>query len=404
MPSSLPASQTTHDHVRGYIEGYYGKLLSWEERSRIIDSLSNLDMTHYAYAPKEDERHRLHWREPYDLSWRDNFKRLCDQAYKHEITVLAGIAPGLDFDFAHLDFAQRGDGSDFTRLVQKARQLRGDGADSIMLLMDDIDEAFVAHRGDFDSEGKAHAELCNRLSEELQEPCIVVPRVYANELASGSENYVPDFVSTLSAEQTLVYCGKSIVADKPMVDDYLELLPDNHSHSKKAQHRVVIWDNLYANDYCPRRLFTCAWTGRDNCRDILLNPTGMIETDLLLLELMAHSTKDNTTTLGQLEEIRFAVLKQHGVPDCFSEVAEHFNNPQVSGTEPTTLSSPGSLQRESVEHLLWKWKSPLSREWYPFLMGLRQDLALSSRDMELERLHKSQPPALAGLLLNQFDE
>ena len=38
---------------------------------------------------------------------------------------------------------------------------------------------------------------------------------------------------------------------------------------------------------CPRRLFLGAYLGRHDDQDILLNPTGMIETDLLLLSQMA---------------------------------------------------------------------------------------------------------------------
>ena len=40
--------------VRGYIEGYYGKLLTWDERSRLLKQMQRLGMTGYLYAPKED--------------------------------------------------------------------------------------------------------------------------------------------------------------------------------------------------------------------------------------------------------------------------------------------------------------------------------------------------------------
>ena len=40
--------------VKGYIEGYYGKLLTWTERNRIIDILKKNKMNFYFYCPKED--------------------------------------------------------------------------------------------------------------------------------------------------------------------------------------------------------------------------------------------------------------------------------------------------------------------------------------------------------------
>ena len=55
------------NNTTGYIEGYYGKLLSWENRRLIVDSIQKNNMNTYFYAPKEDENHRLNWREKYNL-------------------------------------------------------------------------------------------------------------------------------------------------------------------------------------------------------------------------------------------------------------------------------------------------------------------------------------------------
>ena len=51
--------------VKGYIEGYYGKLLSWKERNEILDVLAKNNMNFYFYCPKEDINHRLKWRLKY---------------------------------------------------------------------------------------------------------------------------------------------------------------------------------------------------------------------------------------------------------------------------------------------------------------------------------------------------
>ena len=52
-------------NITGYIEGYYGKLLSWESRELIIKSLYKNNMNTYFYAPKEDICHRLCWKKKY---------------------------------------------------------------------------------------------------------------------------------------------------------------------------------------------------------------------------------------------------------------------------------------------------------------------------------------------------
>ena len=53
-------------NTTGYIEGYYGKLLNWEDRKLIINSLQKNNMNTYFYAPKEDMYHRLNWRKKYN--------------------------------------------------------------------------------------------------------------------------------------------------------------------------------------------------------------------------------------------------------------------------------------------------------------------------------------------------
>ena len=49
---------------------------------------------------------------------------------------------------------------------------------------------------------------------------------------------------------------------------------------------------------------------------------------------------------------------------------------------------------DALDTLLWRWKSPLQREWYPFLMGLRGDLLYRSGAMDSLRKEKTFPPLL----------
>ena len=56
---------------------------------------------------------------------------------------------------------------------------------------------------------------------------------------------------------------------------------------------------------------------------------------------------------------------------------------------------------ESLNFLLWKWKSPLSREWYPFLLGLKHDLQIMTNDFTSERIIKTQTKALANYIIKQ---
>ena len=122
--------------------------------------MQRLGATGYLYAPKEDALHRWQWRIPYNDDWTSRFAAFAKAAAAH-IDLVAGIAPGLDFDFASLDpdASQSDDaaGGDLALLLAKARHLLAAGATGITLLMDDIDADFATRCGAFTSEGVAHA-------------------------------------------------------------------------------------------------------------------------------------------------------------------------------------------------------------------------------------------------------
>ena len=53
---------------------------------------------------------------PYDAQWRNGFADFAAAAARQNIDVMAGIAPGLDFNFAELEKTRDGD---FACLVKK---------------------------------------------------------------------------------------------------------------------------------------------------------------------------------------------------------------------------------------------------------------------------------------------
>lgn len=386
-------SGTTSAGERGYLEGYYGRLLTWQERRRLIDHLAALKFGTYFYAPKEDVYHRLNWREPYPAPWRDAFADFCGYAQSRGIKVVAGVAPGLDFDFAHLT-PQR---SDFDRLLEKSQKLLEDGVTQLALLLDDIDEDFLQRRGRFSDEGTAHAELANQLAEATGKTLWVVPRVYANEIAVEAPGYLPAFDGRLQPKHSVVYCGSHTVA--PSINS------ETSAPQSELTHPLVFWDNLYANDYCPRRLFVGEWLGRQRSLNILLNPVGMIETDLLLLSVMAAGDHTNEPMSEESDDTMHqnwrSTLQQAGVPDAFFEVAPFFMHPpRPDGLQVRPMEYASARQLDALETLLWKWKSPLSREWNPFLMSLKHDLLLATDGLPLDRIVKTQSNPLAARLVH----
>ena len=258
-------------------------------------------MNTYFYAPKEDINHRLCWKKNYSNSWRLNFRKFTDISKKYKIDIIAGLAPGLDFDFKQLnEKSKTNKNSDFKVLLSKAKQLLNDGATSIALLLDDIPPDFKNKFSVDMSEGKYHAILANKLSKKLGQRIFFVPRIYADELIQDEPFYLKDLSKILDPKIIMFYCGKHIVSKN---------LSNYKLKKKKFQNRVIFWDNYYSNDYCPRRLFIGPYFGRQNINDVMVNPTGLIKTDLLILDICANNFKGQNNVKEWSK-----VLEIHGVP------------------------------------------------------------------------------------------
>ncbi|MDA9657460.1 hypothetical protein N9T71_01880, partial [Alphaproteobacteria bacterium] len=59
---------------------------------------------------------------------------------------------------------------------------------------------------------------------------------------------------------------------------------------------------------------------------------------------------------------------------------------------------------EALDFLLWKWKSELSREWYPYLFSLKHDLQLKLNILTAERLIKTQTVPLSDYVINKLNK
>ena len=373
------------NNITGYIEGYYGKLLSWESRELIIKSLSKNRMNTYFYAPKEDINHRLCWKKKYSENWRSHFRKFTTLGKKNNINIIAGIAPGLEFNFKQLDNRTKGDkNSDFQLLYKKAKQLLDDGAKSIALLLDDIPSDFQLKFGNKISEGTYHGILANKLLKKLGQKIFFVPRIYADELIKDEPFYLRDLSKVLDKDINVFFCGKNVVSKK--LTNYKKI-------NKILKNRIIFWDNYYANDYCPRRLFVGPYFGRQKINNIMINPTGLIRTDLLILDIFA-SNLNGKIDIKEWKKI----LDYHGVPEAFIKIKKFFLKPNFGSNPKIKPINVRTNDFAALDFLLWKWKGKLSREWYPFIFGLKHDLQINKELLSSERKIKTQTIPLSDFL------
>jgi hyaluronoglucosaminidase len=378
-------------YTTGYIEGYYGKLLNWDNRKLIVKSLQKNNMNTYFYAPKEDENHRLNWRNKYNLKWRKCFRNFTKFSKKNNINIIAGIAPGLDFDFNKFnDPMKKNKSLDYTLLHNKAKQLLDDGATSIALLLDDIPEDFINKFGDKISEGTSHGILANMLSKSLGENIYFVPRIYADELIDNEPYYLKDLSSILNPQIKVFYCGKNVIS---------KTLTNYSTVRKILSNEIIYWDNYYANDYCPRRFFIGPYIGRKHLNNIMVNPTGLINTDLLILDIVGDKLSDKFITCKWKK-----ILDNHGVPVIFHKIKQYLLKPDFSSNPLLNSFDVNTKHIEALDYLLWKWKGELSREWYPYLFSLKHDLQLRLNILTSERLIKTQTIPLSEYIIKKLNK
>jgi hypothetical protein len=382
----------------GYIEGYYGKLLSWDDRTKLLDALKRLSLNTYVYGPKEDPFHRILWKCSYPREWITQFTRFVKDAKKKNITVVPGLAPGLSFDYRNA--------ADYRTLVKKFKSFVACGAETVSLFMDDIPETLPENCArTFSSLGNAHAVLLSRLQNDLRDynPAVSLwfcPTVYCDRFAKGpvdKNKYLLDLAAGIPGGVAVFWTGPSVISESISEKAVAPI-------SRLFSGNLIIWDNLYANDYCPSRLFVGPYRGRSrglftSVKGVCLNPTGLVQTDIMLLERLSAFAGKN----GKRPPIASGIPP---VPPAFRTVARFFDLPFSRFTADGLSSERVSAYQKALKHLVWEWKSPLQREWYPFLLQLDKDLTLLRRlrekTLSREWIDKYYPPVLSLFLSQQL--
>ncbi len=396
MPRNpLQSALSKSPNLDGYIEGYYGKLMDWPARESLIAEVGALGMGCYLYAPKEDAFHRRDWRLPYPRAWMNRFAEGVAWARRKKVELIPALAPGLSFAYSNSD--------DYRKLLRKFRVYLDHGCTTLALLMDDIPETLPAEsRGNYASLGQAHAHLLEKLLGDLRKVKADVklwfcPTVYTDQFAKTPLNqsrYLLDLAATIPQEILVFWTGKKVVPASMTADDIKPV-------AQMFRNNILIWDNYYANDYCPHKLFAAPYARRSKelkpwIRGMMLNPTGLPETDRLLLRAFASAWQGMAPDQAWRQ-----ALEGMGVPAEFLRIASFFTYPSPDLNSEELTSARVKTWRKALHTLIWEWKSPLHLEWYPFLYALDCDLSLlpqSGADRDFEWLSRKYPPLQAMLL------
>lgn len=247
----------------GIVEGFYGKPYSPRQRKILLEELSSLDSPAYFYAPKNDPRHRILWREPYPA---DQWK---------ELEGCMGGATAFFFSISPWRFQD----DEWRHAREKLLRAEDSGAAGLGILFDDVPETSASELAE------RQLSFAERALEGTGLPVVLCPSVYCGEFMEsfpGGEEYLDAWRNNLPHGWKSFWTGPRVVSPS---------LSDTSRAEQLLGSTPVIWDNLLATDYCLRRVFLAGVAGRkpENCW-WFLNPSEIFPAALhAVMELKASA-------------------------------------------------------------------------------------------------------------------
>ncbi|KAM4603453.1 protein O-GlcNAcase [Polymixia lowei] len=263
------ASNTvTRRFISGVVEGFYGRPWTMEQRTELFKREQKWGLNTYLYAPKDDYKHRMYWRDLYCGEEAEQLIALISAAKRHDVEFIYAISPGLDITFSSP--------KEVATLKRKLDQVREFGCQSFSLLFDDIEtEMCPADKQVFSSFAHAQVAVTNEVYKHLGEPetFLFCPTDYCAAFCTPSVSqsaYLHTVGEKLLPGIDVLWTGPKVVSHVISVESIDEV-------SSVLKRAPVIWDNIHANDYDPQRLFLGPYKDRPTelipkLRGILTNP------------------------------------------------------------------------------------------------------------------------------------
>ncbi|XP_049649349.1 protein O-GlcNAcase-like isoform X4 [Accipiter gentilis] len=292
----------------------------------------------YMYAPKDELKHRLLWREPYTEHEAARMRSLIEAAQEQGVEFVFAISAGQDMVFSST--------GDRLLLQEKLRQVAAMGCQSFALLFDDIDPCMCqADRDVFPSLAQAQASVANEVYQELGQPSVFLfcPTEYCSSLCSPSPSqscYLLTIGQELLPGIGVIWTGPKVVSQELSATQLEEV-------EGVLRRRPIIWDNLYANDYDCRRVFLGPYMGRapglmSRLHGLLLNPN---------CELQANFIPIHTLGSWFRSELR----------SCAH--ADHAGMGTATALEDSQGSEEGSYSpQDALELALHDWVAEINRQ------------------------------------------
>jgi len=239
--------------VRGWLEGYYGRPWTHEQRLRLVLDAADLSLSHVMIAPKDDPRQRRLWFEPLTPGVAAEVAEIAALARTEELELVCAVSPGLSVCYSSPD--------DLDAITARFDQLHDLGVRGGGLLLDDIPTELSqpADLAAYPGLAEAHRDLVTRWAERMwaKDPSwwlLVCPTVYHGR---GDEEYLSRLCEGLDPRVQVMWTGREICSRT------IEVADAERFH-RTAGRRPLWWDNYPVNDLAMRaRLHVGPLLGRD---------------------------------------------------------------------------------------------------------------------------------------------
>uniref|UniRef100_A0A3Q3WAS9 Protein O-GlcNAcase n=1 Tax=Mola mola TaxID=94237 RepID=A0A3Q3WAS9_MOLML len=289
--SGIAVEPTGHrKFISGVVEGFYGRPWTMEQRKELFRRQQRWGLNTYLYAPKDDYKHRMFWRELYSVEEAEQLMTLIGASQEHGIEFIYAISPGLDITFSNQ--------KEVSALKRKLDQVSHFGCKSFALLFDDIDHNMCpADKEVFSSFAHAQVSITNEIYQYLGEPetFLFCPTGTYTFYIRINHTFTQLFYLTIYSLFVYGYvyfsAGPKVVSKDITVESIEEV-------SKILRRAPVIWDNIHANDYDQKRLFLGPYKGRSTeliprLKGVLTNPNCEFESNFVAIHTLATWYKSN---------------------------------------------------------------------------------------------------------------
>ena len=255
---------------------------------------------------------------------------------------LYGLSPGLDIRFS--------DEAELQAIRVRLQQMREIGVHHFALLFDDLPGNLTDEdRQRFSSVASAQSSVTNAIynwlqSQDVRSRLLFCPTPYCDRMVSwklGGEKYLDTIGEELDPRVEVLWTGPEIISQDISIASLKEL-------ARRIRRQPIIWDNLHANDYDLRRIYTGPYNRnpqmRSAVRGILSNPNNEYPLNYIPLRTLGEYLHDpnyepRTAFLRAAEDwsARYETIRGTVSSDDVKLLAECYYLPYEEGVEAERL-------------------------------------------------------------------